>query len=89
MTLGAAPIAVVRTLVREHLLASTIGLIAGGIASAWWIGVLQSYTYQTPVYDVRAWAAAIGAISLVVLLGTLVPSIRASHIDPVRALRVD
>ena len=89
MTLGAAPIAVVRTLVREHLLASTIGLIAGGIASAWWIRVLQSYTYQTPVYDVRAWAAAVAAISLVVLLGTLVPSVRASHIDPVKALRVD
>lgn len=89
MALGAAPIVVVRTLVREHVWASTIGLIAGGIASAWWIGVLQSYTYQTPVYDVGAWAAAIVAISLVVLLGALVPSIRASHIDPVRALRVD
>jgi hypothetical protein len=89
MALGATRAGVMRQILREQLTSVVLGLVAGGIVAAWAVRFVASYLYKTPTYDPWAWAAAIAALLLISVAGTLIPSHYASRIDPVRALRVD
>ncbi len=89
MTVGATHADVLRLLVREQSQGVLIGLVFGGLIGVWAVGFVQAYMYETPVYDPILWAASIGILVLVALVGTLIPASRASRIDPVRALRVE
>jgi ABC-type antimicrobial peptide transport system permease subunit len=51
--------------------------------------VRQVYLYKTRLCDLWSWSAAVGVLLAIVLLGGLIPSVRASRIDPMRALRVE
>jgi ABC-type lipoprotein release transport system permease subunit len=57
--------------------------------SSWVVRSLDSYLYEVTPYDLRIWAAAIGAITAVAFLGILVPARRASRVDPAVVLRND
>ena len=61
----------------------------GGAIAGWAVGLVKSYVYQLSVADPRIWLAAVGLIVGTAAVGTFVPAIRASRIDPVRALRVE
>jgi ABC-type antimicrobial peptide transport system permease subunit len=87
--LGATPDRVARQLVGEQLASVAAGLVAGVAIAAWAVGLVKAYLYRLSVTDPRIWVAAITLILLVALLGALLPSVRASRIDPVKALRVD
>jgi ABC-type antimicrobial peptide transport system permease subunit len=50
---------------------------------------MKAYLYQFTVYDGRIWTMAIIIILAAAALGALLPSWRASRVDPVTALRVD
>ena len=89
MALGATPFHVVRQFLAEQLTAVTLGLVAGGAVAAWLVRFVSVHLYKMTVYDARAWIAAIAALLIVAVLGALLPSWRASRIDPVRALRVE
>jgi hypothetical protein len=89
IALGATSTGVVQQILREQMTAVTAGLVVGGMVAAWAVRFVSAYLYKTPMYDGRAWAAAIAALLLIVLLGGGIPSLRASRIDPVRALRVE
>ena len=86
---GATPRRIVGLLAGEQLRPVMAGLIAGGIAAAWTVRLVRSYLYQLTPYDMRAWAGAIGLILTMAMLGTIVPALRASRIDPTTALRTD
>lgn len=87
MALGSTPAGVVRLLLREQMLAVTAGLITGGLASAWSLKFVRSYLFSVTGTDPRVWAVAVGVILIVALTGAALPSIRASRIDPSRALQ--
>jgi putative ABC transport system permease protein len=89
MTLGATRGGVMFQLLREQAVAVTIGLALGGVAAVWIVRFVATYLYKTQVYDVRSWAAAIGVLLLVTAIGALIPSHRASRLDPVRAMRIE
>jgi predicted permease len=89
MALGSTRVGVVRQILREQAGAVGVGLVAGGMAAAWAVKYVQAYLYKTPLYDVWSWGAAVGVILAVALLGALAPSLRASRVDPMRALRVE
>jgi ABC-type antimicrobial peptide transport system permease subunit len=89
MALGATRTGVLRQILGEQVTSVTVGLIAGGVIAAWAVRFVGSYLYKTPMYDAWAWSAAIAALLLISLLGGLIPSLRASRIDPVKALRVE
>jgi putative ABC transport system permease protein len=87
VALGSTPQRVVRLLVREQLAAVAAGLIAGGLVSAWAVKFVKSYLFHIEGGDPRVWAAAAMLMLTVALIGAVIPALRASRIDPSRALR--
>lgn len=87
--LGATPRGVARLLVGEQLISVAAGLIVGGAVAAWAVGLVKSYVFKLSVADPRIWGAAIALIVATAAIGALVPALRASRIDPVKALRVE
>jgi predicted lysophospholipase L1 biosynthesis ABC-type transport system permease subunit len=87
--LGATPRSVMRLLVGEQLGAVLAGLLLGGAVSAWAVGFVRGYVYQLSVADPRIWGVAVALIVVTAGLGALLPALRASRIDPVKALRVE
>jgi hypothetical protein len=89
MALGSTRGRLVRQMVREQVPPVLVGLLAGGIAAAWLVKYVKSYLYKTPLYDGWSWGAAVALIVGIALVGALIPSLRATRIDPIRALRVE
>jgi predicted permease len=89
MALGATRPRLVRTLIREQWVPVAAGLLAGSVVGAWTVRFLASSLYELTVYDSRIWSAAVLVVSTTTLLGAWIPSLRASRINPVEALRVD
>jgi predicted permease len=89
MALGASRAQTVSVLMREQLSAVAIGLVAGAAFAAWSVRFMSWFLYSVGAYDLRIWSVAIATIAATAMTGTLVPSLRASRIDPVRALRED
>jgi putative ABC transport system permease protein len=89
VALGATRTTLVSQMLREQLSPIVIGLVGGGILAAWAITFVKKSLYQLTVNDPRVWAIAVGLILLAATTGAIVPSIRASRIDPVQSLRRD
>jgi predicted permease len=87
--LGATPRVIARSLVREQLAAVVSGLFAGGFIAAWAVTLVRGYVYQLSVADPRIWIAAIALILITAGTGALLPAMRASRIDPLKALRIE
>jgi putative ABC transport system permease protein len=89
MALGARRLEIAGLIMRQELAAVVCGLGAGGIASFWIVRLVRSYMYKMSVYDPVLWTTAVALMLLVATVGALIPALRASRIDPVKALRVD
>jgi hypothetical protein len=73
----------------ESCVASPAGTGWPKEAAAWPVRFLESYVYELSVYDVRVWAVAIVVVTTTAVTGALIPSLRASRVDPVRAPRAN
>jgi predicted permease len=89
MALGSTPARVVRLLIAEQLSAVLAGLVAGGLVASWAVQFVRSYLFHINGNDPRVWTAAVTVMLFVALTGALIPAIKASRIDPSRALRID
>jgi predicted permease len=89
IALGAQRQSIVRLLLREQVTAVLVGLIVGSMVAAWAVRFIRSQLYSVATNDVGVWMAAGAVVVVVAAAGALVPAWRASHVDPVRALRVD
>ena len=89
LALGSTRDNLVRLLLREQLRAVIAGVIVGSLVSMWAVRFVKVYLYQITPYDPRVWTAAVVAIVLTAAIGTLIPSLRASRVDPAQALRMD
>lgn len=89
LALGATRGRLVGGLVAEQLMPILTGLAAGGLVAAWAVRSLQSFLYELTLYDVRVWLTAVLVVAGTALVGTLVPSWRASRLDPMRSLRTE
>lgn len=89
MALGAGSPAILRLVLRQAAIATSIGLLLG-LLGGMAIGRLAAgVLYGVDPLDAPAVGGAVLAITLVSALATLVPSRRATAIDPVDALRAD
>jgi predicted permease len=89
VALGATPLRVIRQMIGEQASSMALGLIAGGIIAAWAVRSVDAHLYKTSIYDPWSWASAVGALVLIALVAALLPSLRASRVDPVVALRAE
>ncbi|BDC52895.1 hypothetical protein F183_A52100 [Bryobacterales bacterium F-183] len=89
MALGATPATVVRMVLLESLAMSLIG-VAAGMPAVWGAGrLVQTQLYGLTPADPLVLGASISILLFSAVLAALVPSLRASRMDPLGALRND
>jgi predicted permease len=87
MALGAGRSSVVRLVLREMLLSILVGLAAGVGAGLLCGRYMESQLFGMTATDPLMFAIGIGAVLASSLAAAIIPSWRASRIDPTRALR--
>jgi predicted permease len=89
MALGAVPGDVIWLVMREVLMLSAIGLVAGLAGSLALTRYVQSQLYGVHGNDWTTMGAATVGLAIVASAAGLVPALRASHADPMQALRYE
>ncbi len=87
LALGADTRQVVRLILKEQIVAVAIGLVAGGGVAAWSAAALSREVYGVTTSNPVIWAATALIILAMATVGTLIPAIRVSVMDPIRSLR--
>jgi predicted permease len=89
MALGAQPGHVVGLVLRGGLRLVAIGLVAGIAGAAAAARLIQTLLFDVQPLDPLIYGGVAVVFTLVATLACLVPSVRASRIDPLAALRTD
>ncbi len=89
LALGAQREQVVRLMLGDGLRPAFYGLVLGLAASAGAVRLIESMLYGTRPLDPAIFAGVAATLLLVAALACLVPVWRASHIDPMQALRIE
>jgi putative ABC transport system permease protein len=75
--------------VRQTLVAAVLGLVPGLLAGRWASAGLESLLYGIEAGSWTTPLAAAGLLLAIMTLAALVPSRRATRLQPVQALRVE
>jgi predicted permease len=89
LALGANAGAVVRMVIRQGLTLVAAGLVIGLPLALVTTRLLTSLLFETTPHDVVAFAGATLVLCLVACAACAAPAVRASRVDPMRALRID
>jgi putative ABC transport system permease protein len=89
MALGADRRGVLTLVLREGLAVSVVGLAIGVAGASGLAHVLSSLVFGVSVHDPVTYAGASAALFGIAFAACAVPAIRASHVDPMTALRLD
>ena len=89
MALGAQPGQVVALIMRSGMKLVAIGLVAGLAAAAGAARLIQTLLFNVQPLDPLVYGGVAVLFALVAVLACLLPSLRASRIDPLVALRAD
>ena len=84
---GASRSSLLSMVLREGLLLSGAGIVAGAVLAFAASGVLRSLLYQVSATDPMVFAASAFGLAAIALAGYLIPAARASRVEPVMALR--
>ena len=87
MAVGAGQQQVLRTVAREGLILTLIGLAVGSAVVLPLARLLRAQLFGTTPTDPLAFALGAAVIGTAALVATIVPARRATTIDPMRALR--
>ena len=85
--LGAQPRAVLRQVLGEGMILVFWGLVLGLVATVTIAGVLNSLLFGVGARDPLTIGVVVAALSVTALAACVVPALRATHIDPMVALR--
>ena len=89
MALGACATDMTAFVLRQGLALALAGIIIGALGALWTSYAIAGMLYQVKPIDPISFAGAALTLALVALLGCYAPARRASHIDPMTALRQD
>jgi predicted permease len=89
VALGARPGAVIGLVVRQGLLVSLAGLVAGCLLAAIAVRAISGVLYGVSSGDPVSWLTAAAVLLAASALAHLVPAWRAVRVDPCEALRTD
>jgi ABC-type antimicrobial peptide transport system permease subunit len=87
MSMGADRATVVGMVVRQGLLMAGLGILLGLAGAVVGTRLLQGMLFLTAPLDPGVLATVTVVLLMVIILANLVPALRASRTDPVRALR--
>lgn len=87
MALGADRMRVLTLVMREAIELLGIGLVAGAALSWWASRTARSMLFGVKNTDPTIFGAAVALLAIVALTASFVPAQRASHLDPLEALR--
>lgn len=87
VALGANPRTVLRMMLASGIRLTVFGIVAGLVLSYWLTQKISSDLFGIGTSDPIALAGACGILLAVAAIATLIPARRATHIDPVVALR--
>jgi predicted permease len=88
MALGAGARDILRLVLSRGLRLTIIGIVVGAAAAVLLTRLMANLLYKVSPNDPIAFASAFVILLAVTLLACVVPARRATHIDPVRALRI-
>ena len=87
MALGATKSKVIGMVLANACALVVLGLVLGGIG-AWYLGTTaQAFLFDVESPDLRAFLAAVVALSVAALAASAIPARRAAGVDPTVALR--
>jgi ABC-type antimicrobial peptide transport system permease subunit len=86
MAMGSAPRDVFRSVVRQGMRVTGLGLLVGTVAALVLTRLMQSLLFGVGATDLRVLVAVGVVLALVALGACLVPARRATTVDPVQAL---
>jgi predicted permease len=89
VALGAQPRLLATMVLRDAVSILVPGIVLGGIAAASTASVTDRLLFGVTALDPSTYAATIGVLAVVTIVGALVPARRAAMLDPVRALQTD
>jgi predicted permease len=89
LALGATRVNILRLVLARGLMLAAIGTVAGTICAAWAAQALQSLLFGVNPGDSQVFAAAVGVCVTMALVGSLLPAIRATRVDPLEAIRAE
>ncbi len=89
MALGATATLVLKRFLSEGLAVAACGLVVGLIGAASISRVLATLLFGVTPLDLRTFASVLFLLLIVATLATLLPSFRATRVDPIMALRAD
>jgi putative ABC transport system permease protein len=89
MALGAQRLQVVRLVFRENAWIAAGGSLAGLVVAILASRALANLLYRTSVYDPWVMMTSVLALGTVASAASLIPSIRASRIEPITAIRCE
>jgi hypothetical protein len=89
LALGATGPGVTRLIVGDTLLAGALGVVAGIVASVWLSKSLTSLLYGVPPADPSTLVLTGVSLLAIVLGAAVLPAIRAAHVEPATALRIE
>jgi predicted permease len=87
MALGARISGAMAQVASAGLRASAAGLVLGGILCAFALRLMQSVLFGVGAYDWPTLVCVALGLGLISLLGSTLPALRITHIDPARTLR--
>jgi putative ABC transport system permease protein len=87
MALGAKPGRILREIVGEGALLVAIGVVGGVMAALFLTRLLTSFLFGVSPTDGSTYAATVLVLFAVALVASFIPARRATHIDPLKALR--
>jgi putative ABC transport system permease protein len=87
MALGAQRAGVLRLIIGEGMTVGFIGIVAGLLAAFAFSRALSSLVFAVPVHDPATFGGVAVVLMLVALAACAIPARRASHVDPMVALR--
>jgi putative ABC transport system permease protein len=87
LALGAVRSGIVQQFLRRGLLVALLGCFGGLVLAAGWTRLLAGMLFDVSAWDPATLAAVIAIMLAVAICASLLPSLRASRVDPMHVLR--